>query len=189
MIRCEDFERYLLDLHAGVISKELAEALEEHRRICQSCRELTPELIQIRQRLLSLVRLEPRTGFEMRLAYRLQEMERPNRGWFRSLEESIAANWLAFGTGAVATVLIGFMLFSPKQIGLKPGGNIAAENDQTPVVQQSTHPELLTSGRESLPFGTVNDSTGQFYLVEDDSIPVNHFPPQDWQGQPVSQQK
>lgn len=190
MIRCEDFERYLLDLHQGKISKELAAALEEHRRICKTCQELTPELIQIRQQLMAMVKLEPSPGFESRLARRIQEIEQPSKSWLSSLEENLAANWLAFGAGAVATVLIGFLLFSPQPPGALPGSSLTADNQtQESVVQPATNPELLTRGRENLPFGAMDDSTGQFYLTSEDTIPANQFYPQGWPSQVVSQQK
>jgi hypothetical protein len=190
MISCEDFERHLLDLHQGKISKELADALEEHRRICKSCQELTPELIRIRQRLLTLVKLEPRPGFEMRLARRLQEELNPSGKRIRSLERSLAANWLAFGTGAVATVVIGFLLFAPQNTGPLPNAPTTAQNEPESVTQPVTHPELLTRGRESLPFGNLNDSTGEFHLIADeDSVPTNRIPGHEWQGQVVSQPK
>lgn len=191
MISCEDFEKYLLDLHKGKIDQELKEALEEHRRICKSCSELTPELIQIRERLLSLIALEPRPGFETRLARRLHESDRAPNSIIRSLEESLVANWLAFGAGAVATVLIGFLIFS-----YHPGGPISTgpqtAANETATIETPSQPAintgLLTEGRENLPLGKLNDSTGQFMLTaEDDSIPADKIPSHEWQGYPVSQ--
>jgi hypothetical protein len=202
MIRCEDFERHLLDLHQGTISAELQSALEEHRRICKSCRELTPELIQIRQRLMTLVKLEPRPGFEMRLARRLQfeSQGQPKRQW--GWDGSLVTNWLAFGVGAVATVLVGFMIFTSHPGGPTATNPMTAENQkiQTPVPSiekaQNTeqprvsNPELLVRGRENLPLGRVDDSTGQFLLTAGkDSVPLNQAPNRDWQGEAVSQPK
>jgi len=202
MIRCEDFERHLLDLHQGRISVELQQALEEHRRLCKSCRELTPELIQVRQRLMTLVKLKPRPGFEMRLARRLQfeSQGRPRRQ--RAWDGSLAANWLAFGVGAVATVLIGFMVFTYHPGGPTSTNPMTADNQaqQTPTpkvkkaqdVQETPvrNPELLVKGGENLPLGKVDDSTGQFLLTADkDTMPLNQAPVRDWQGQAVSQPK
>lgn len=191
MISCEDFESYLLDLHKGKIDGELKEALEEHRRICKTCSELTPELIQIRERLLGLVALEPRPGFETRLARRLHESERAPTRIIRSLEDSLVANWLAFGAGAVATVLIGFLIFSYHPGGPISTGPQTAANESVPMEtpsQPTVNPGLLTEGRENLPFGKLDDSTGQFMLTaEEDSVPVEQIPSHEWQGHPVSQ--
>jgi hypothetical protein len=191
MISCEDFEKYLLDLHKGQIDGELREALEEHRRLCRTCSELTPALIQIRERLMSLVALEPRPGFETRLARRLQESERAPKRFVRSLEESLVANWLAFGAGAVATVLIGFLIFSYHPGGPISTGPQTATNQIAPVEtpsQSAINPGLLTEGRENLPLGKLNDSTGQFMLTaKEDSVPVDRLPSHEWQGYPVSQ--
>ncbi len=191
MISCEDFETYLLDLHKGKIDGELKEALEEHRRICKSCDELTPELIQVRERLMSLANLEPRPGFETRLALRLQESNRAPVRIIRSLEDSLVANWLAFGAGAVATVMIGFLIFSYHPGGPTSTGLQTAANETVPIetpTQPTVDPGLLTEGRENLPFGKLDDSTGQFMLTaEEDSVPIDQTPSQEWQGYPVSQ--
>jgi hypothetical protein len=191
MISCEDFESYLLDLHKGKIDGELREALEEHRRLCKTCDELTPELIRIRERLMDLLTLEPRPGFETRLTRRLHESERAPSRFIRSLEDSLVANWLAFGAGAVATVLIGFLIFSYHPGGPINTGSQTAANDIAPLdtpTQPSVDPGLLTEGRDNLPFGKLDDSTGQFMLTaEEDSVPVNQTPSHEWQGYPVSQ--
>jgi hypothetical protein len=200
MIRCEDFERHLLDLHRGRISAELQGALEEHRRLCKACQELTPESIQARQQLMTLVKLEPRSGFEMRLARRLAVESQPGRSRIRTWEDSLVANWLAFGVGAVATVLIGFLVFTSHPGGPPSSGNMTAENQarptvvpQTPVtqpaVQPQVNPELLVKGRESMPFARVVDSTGQFILTRGDTLPLQKAPVRDWQGEVVSQPK
>jgi hypothetical protein len=195
MISCEEFERYLLqwsllDLHKGQISNELQDALEQHRQICKSCRELTPELMQIRQRLKGLAKLEPYPGFEARLAQRIRTLNRSPKRWLGSLEESLAANWLAFGAGAAATVVLGFLLFSSQPSEQLPGSVQTAENQPATAAEPSTNPDMLTDGRENLPLGTVDDSTGEFHLTsEQDSMNLIPQPVQDWQGQPVSQNK
>jgi len=198
MISCEDFERYLLQLHQGRLTEELKAALEEHRKICHCCEDLTPELLKIRQRLLSLVRLEPRPGFEMRLVQKLQGMSQPLGSRNRTWERRWVANWLAFGVGAVATVMIGFLIFSHQPAGnVNTSTSMTAENKEAMntgvngglLPQQQVSPDLLTRNRENLPFGSLDDSTGEFHLTADrDTVPVNQIPPE-WQGQVVSQPK
>ena len=190
MISCEEFERYLLDLHHGKVTAELEAALVEHRRICKSCNELTPELIQVRERLMGLVKLEPRPGFEMRLAQRLKGESEPVRGRYRIREESWAMNWLAFTAGAVATVAIGFLLVSHQpKLGVV-STPLTAENVKATDKKPAINPQLLTRSGENLPFGSLDDSTGEFHLISDqDSLPVDVILPQSWQEQVVSQPK
>jgi len=197
MISCEDFERYLLQLHHGRLTGELKSALDEHRRICHCCEDVTPELIKIRQRLMLLVRLEPRPGFEMRLSRKLEYLSEPLVSRDRSWEKSWVTNWLAFGVGAAATVMIGFLIFSHQPAGISTGSPMTAENKQamsaggteSPEIQQQIDPDLLTRNRENLPFGSLDDSTGEFRLTADrDTVPVNQIPPE-WRGQVVSQPK
>ena len=188
MIGCEEFERYLLDLHQGKVTAELEAALVEHRRVCKTCNELTPELIQVRERLMGLVKLEPRPGFEMRLAQRLRgELEPlPRKG--RLLEESWAMNWLAFTAGAVATVAIGFLLVAHQPKISITTAPMTAENVQGSDTNPAVNPELLTRGGESLPFGSLDDSTGEFHLISNqDSLPADVFMRHPWQEQVVSQ--
>ena len=192
MIGCEEFERYLLDLNEGKVSAELEAALVEHRRICKNCSELTPELIQVRERLMSLVRLEPRPGFEMRLAQRLKGETVIISRKHRSRDESWVMNWLVFTAGAVATVAIGFLLVSqqPKVNVISTPLTADAENVQHANTSPVVNPELLTRGGDNLPFGSLDDSTGEFHLISNrDSLPVDVILPHSWQEQVVSQPK
>jgi hypothetical protein len=192
MISCEEFERYLLDLHQGKVTAELKAALVEHRRVCKTCNELTPELIQVRERLLGLVKLEPRPGFEMRLAQRMRGELEPAQRRYKIHEESWAMNWLAFATGAIATVAIGFLLVShkPELNIVNAPTSMTAENVQSADDVPAVNPELLTRGGENLPFGSLDDSTGEFHLISNqDSLPVDIFMRHPWPEQVVSQPK
>ena len=90
------------------ILPEQAQALQEHLRTCESCRQLEASWIQLRQTFHTSAPIEPAPGFVMRWQVRLAEQRR-----IQHRRQSLVM--LAF-TGGVAFVL--FLILSGQALEL-----------------------------------------------------------------------
>ena len=145
MIACEDFERHYLDFSLGRATPFTPEEMQRHRETCPYCASLTAETGRLRGLLGGALTLKPRTGFEMRLQQRLN-----NLGNRAAPRQPAYPRWAALGAGLATGLALAVFVILPRFTG----------QDSTPATAVS--PGSYTQTAANIPDSLTNeeDSTG-----------------------------
>ena len=111
VISCENYERNWANLSAGNLASEQREALEEHRRSCPYCRNFSSVMLQIRDSLQTMPRLDASPQFAPNLMRQIRHLEGGGnrRRWGREPRLSP----VALSAGFAVALLLGFLFLRP----------------------------------------------------------------------------
>ena|GEM_PF-1401865 len=107
MISCEQFEGRFKRWKSGLLSPADQSEMQEHSKYCQACDSLTEGAISVRESLVGLRHREPRSGFELRLKYRLSTATRPVP------THRLLPRWAALGAGLALGAVVGLVVVVP----------------------------------------------------------------------------
>jgi len=145
MTNCERFEQLFRPWKKGELTPEEASAMARHSEECTYCRDFTEDIYRLRLISGSVNRLEPRLGFENRLARRIREIERGAPAKVKSPQRIPV--WAGLGAGLATGAAVGMALLlsgrndspapaltaSPPPAYIASNSQIQSEKDTTDI--------------------------------------------------------